>query len=148
MIEAGAPAPDFTLVDQDGRHVSLSDFRGRRVLLAFYPADFSPTCTDQLSVYEDRLAEFEERGVQVLGISVDGAFCHRAFREHLGLTMTLLADFHPKGEVAKAYGIWSEDFGQSGRGLVLVGPDGGVEWAYLSPPLEVPGPELVFAALS
>ena len=148
MIEAGAPAPDFTLVDQDGGHVSLSDFRGSRVVLAFYPADFSPTCTDQLSVYQRRLAEFEERGVQLLGISVDGAFCHRAFREHLGLTMTLLADFHPKGEVAKAYDIWSEDYGQSGRGLVLVGPDGGVEWAYESPPLEVPDPQLVFAALS
>ena len=148
MIEAGAPAPDFTLVDQDGGHVSLADFRGRTVLLAFYPADFSPTCTDQLSVYQDRLGEFEERGVQVLGISVDGAFCHKAFQRHLSLTIPLLADFHPKGEVAQAYGIWSEDFGQSGRGLVLVGPDGTVEWSYLSPPLEVPDPELVFAALS
>jgi peroxiredoxin len=148
VIEAGAPAPDFTLVDQDGGHVSLSDFRGRTVLLAFYPADFSPTCTDQLSVYQDRLGEFEERGVQVLGISVDGAFCHKAFQTHLSLTIPLLADFHPKGEVAKAYGIWSEDFGQSGRGLVLVGPDGTVAWSYLSPPLEVPDPELVFAALS
>jgi len=148
VIEAGAPAPDFTLVDQDGGHVSLSDFRGRTVLLAFYPADFSPTCTDQLTVYQVRLREFEERGVQVLGISVDGAFCHKAFQKHLSLTMPLLADFHPKGEVAKAYGIWSEDFGQSGRGLVLVGPDGTVEWSYLSPPLEVPSPDLVFAALS
>jgi peroxiredoxin len=148
VIEAGAPAPDFTLVDQDGGHVSLSDFRGHTVLLAFYPADFSPTCTDQLSVYQERLAELEERGVQLLGISVDGAFCHKAFRNHLGLTMPLLADFHPKGEVAKAYGIWSEDFGQSARGLVLVGPEGRVEWSYLSPPLEVPAPELVFAALS
>jgi peroxiredoxin len=148
VIEAGTPAPHFTLVDQDGGHVSLSDFRGRRVLLAFYPADFSPTCTDQLSVYQERLGDFEERGVAVVGISVDGAFCHRAFREHLGLTVTLLADFHPKGEVAKAYGIWSEDFGQSGRGLVLVGPEGRVEWSYESPPLEVPDPELVFAALS
>jgi len=148
VIEAGAPAPDFTLVDQDGGHVSLPDFRGRTVLLAFYPADFSPTCTDQLSVYQDRLGQFEERGVQVLGISVDGAFCHKAFQSHLSLTIPLLADFHPKGEVAKAYGIWSEDFGQSGRGLVLVGPDGRVAWSYLSPPLEVPDPELVFAALS
>jgi peroxiredoxin len=148
VIEAGTPAPHFTLVDQDGGHVSLSDFGGRRVLLAFYPADFSPTCTDQLSVYQERLGDFEERGVAVVGISVDGAFCHRAFREHLGLTVTLLADFHPKGEVAKAYGMWSEEYGQSGRGLVLVGPDGRVEWAYESPPLEVPDPELVFAALS
>jgi peroxiredoxin len=86
--------------------------------------------------------------VQVLGISVDGAFCHKAFQSHLSLTIPLLADFHPKGEVAKAYGVWSEDFGQSGRGLVLVGPDGTVAWSYLSPPLEVPDPELVFAALA
>jgi peroxiredoxin len=148
VIDAGSPAPDFTLVDQDGRHVSLSDYRGRAVVLVFYPADFSPTCTDQLSVYQDRLADFEARGVQLLGISVDGAFCHKAFQSHLDLTIPLLADFHPKGEVAKAYGIWSEDFGQSGRALVLVGPEGGVEWAYVSPPLEVPDPELVFAALS
>jgi peroxiredoxin len=147
VIEAGAPAPDFTLVDQAGAHVSLSDFRGRRVVLVFYPADFSPTCTEQLSVYQDRLGDLEARGVQPLGISVDGAFCHRAFQSHLSLTIPLLADFHPKGEVAKAYGIWSEDFGQSGRGLVLVGPDGEIEWAYRSPPLEVPDPELVFAAL-
>ena len=148
MIESGKQAPDFTLLDTDGKQVSLAEFRGRTVVLVFYPADFSPTCTDQLSVYQDRLGEFEQRGVQVLGISVDGAFCHKAFQSHLSLTIPLLADFHPKGEVAKAYGIWSEDFGQSGRGLVLVGPDGRVAWSYLSPPLEVPDPELVFAALS
>ena len=148
MIEAGAQAPDFTLPDQDGEQVSLADFRGRRVLLAFYPGDFSAVCTDQLSVYQDALGEFERRGVEVVGISVDSAFCHNAFRKHLGLTMPLLADFHPKGEVAKAYGLWSEEYGQSGRALVLVGPDGSVEWAHLSPPLEVPAPELALAALS
>jgi peroxiredoxin len=148
VIEAGARAPEFTLVDQDGGQVSLADFRGRAVVLVFYPADFSPTCTDQLSVYQDRLGEFERRGVQLLGISVDGAFCHKAFQSHLGVTIPLLADFHPKGEVAKAYGVWSEEYGVSGRALVLVGPEGRVEWAYESPPLEVPPPELVFAALS
>ena len=147
MIEAGAPAPDFTLVDQDGRRVSLADFRGRRVVLAFYPADFSPVCTDQLSVYQEVLPQFEERDATLVGISVDGAFCHKAFQEHQGLTIPLLADFHPKGEVAKAYGLWSEDYGQSGRALVLVGPDGAVEWSYLSPPLEVPEPARVLAAL-
>jgi peroxiredoxin len=148
VIQAGAGAPEFTLVDQDGGQVSLSDFRGRSVVLVFYPADFSPTCTDQLSVYQDRLGEFERRGVQLLGISVDGAFCHKAFQSHLGVTIPLLADFHPKGEVAKAYGVWSDEYGVSGRALVLVGPEGRVEWAYESPPLEVPDPELVFAALS
>jgi peroxiredoxin len=147
VIEAGAPAPSFTLVDQDGGHVSLADFRGRRVVLAFYPGDFSPTCTDQLSVYQAALGEFQRREVELLGISVDSAFCHNAFRKHLGVTIPLLADFHPKGEVAKAYGVWSQDYGQSGRALVLVGPDGTVEWSHRASPLEVPEPQLVFAAL-
>ena len=129
MIEAGAPAPDFTLVDQDGGHVSLADFRGRTVVLVFYPADFSPVCTDQLSVYQAALGEFESRDAQLLGISVDGAFCHKAFQRHLSLTIPLLADFHPKGEVAKAYGVWSEDYGQAARALVAVGArrQGGVD---------------------
>jgi peroxiredoxin len=147
VIEAGSPAPDFTLVDQDGTQVSLADFRGRRVVLAFYPGDFSPVCTDQLSTYQEALGEFERRGVARVGISVDSAFCHRAFGEHLGLTIPLLADFHPKGEVARAYGLWSERYGQGGRALVLVGPDGTVEWSYLSPPLEVPEPARVLMAL-
>jgi peroxiredoxin len=147
VIEAGAPAPDFTLVAHDGKQVSLADYRGRRVLLAFYPGDFSPVCTDQLSTYEQSLGEFERRGVSVVGISVDSAFCHRAFREQLGVSIPLLADFHPKGEVARAYGVWSDDWGQSGRALVLVDPDGAVEWAYESPPLEVPEPARVLAAL-
>jgi peroxiredoxin len=147
VIEAGTPAPHFTLVDQDGGHVSLSDFRGRTVLLAFYPADFSPVCTDQLSVYQEVLPQFEEQGAALLGISVDGAFCHKAFQQHLNTTIPLLADFHPKGEVAKAYGVYSEEYGVAGRALVMVGPDGVVQWSYLSPPLEVPGANLIFDAL-
>jgi peroxiredoxin len=147
VIEPGALAPDFSLLDQDGQSVSLSDFRGRRVLLVFYPADFSPVCTDQLSVYQADLPELEDRGVQVLGISVDSAFCHRAFGEHLGVTMRLLADFHPKGEVARAYGLWSDKYGQAGRALVLVDSEGTVEWAYKSPALEYPATELIFENL-
>jgi peroxiredoxin len=147
VIEPGAEAPDFTLPDQDGKKVSLADFRGSRVLLVFYPADFSPVCTDQLSVYQEVLGELEARGVNLLGISVDGAFCHRAFRSHLNLDFPLLADFHPKGEVARAYGVWSDEYGVSGRALVLVDGDGKVEWAYRSPPLEVPGANLIFDAL-
>jgi peroxiredoxin len=148
VIEAGAPAPDFSLLDQEGQSVSLSDFRGAPVLLVFYPADFSPVCTDQLSVYQADLPELERRGVQVLGISVDSAFCHRAFREHLGVTMRLLADFHPKGEVARAYGLWSDKYGQAGRALVLIDPEGTVEWAYKSPPLEYPGTDLILERLA
>jgi peroxiredoxin len=147
VIEPGAEAPDFTLPDQDGKKTSLADFRGGTVVLAFYPADFSPVCTDQLSVYQEVLGELEERGAKLLGISVDGAFCHRAFRGHLNLEFPLLADFHPKGEVAKAYGVWSDEYGVSGRALVMVGPDGIVTWSYQSPPLEVPGANLIFDAL-
>jgi peroxiredoxin len=147
VIEPGTQAPDFTLPDQDGNKVSLTDFRGRTVVLVFYPADFSPVCTDQLSVYQEVLGEFEQREVTLLGVSVDGAFCHRAFREHLGTSIPLLADFHPKGEVARAYGVWSGDYGVAGRALVMVGPEGNVEWSYMSPPLEVPGANLIFDAL-
>ena len=147
MIEPGSPAPDFSLPDQDGNRVSLSDFSGETVVLVFYPADFSPVCTDQLSVYQEVLPQLEEQGAKLVGISVDGAFCHKAFQGQLNLTIPLLADFHPKGEVARAYGVWSEKYGVSGRALVMVGPDGTVEWSYRSDPLEVPGANLIFDAL-
>jgi peroxiredoxin len=147
VIQPGSTAPDFTLRDQDGREVSLADFRGQTVVLVFYPADFSPVCSDQLSIYQEVLDPLEERGAKVIGISVDGSFCHKAFREHLNLTIPLLADFHPKGEVAKAYGVWSEDYGLSSRALVIVGPEGEVRWIHMSPPLEVPGANLIFDAL-
>jgi peroxiredoxin len=147
VIEPGEQAPDFTLPDQDGNQVSLSELRGRTVVLAFYPSDFSPVCTDQLSVYQEVLGEFDERGVTLLGVSVDGAYCHKAFRDHLNLSFPLLADFHPKGEVARAYGVWSEDYGVSKRALVMIDPDGIVKWSYASPALEVPGANLIFDAL-
>jgi peroxiredoxin len=147
VIEAGATAPDFTLPDQDGNQVSLADFRGQTVVLVFYPADFSPVCTDQLSVYQEVLPQFEEHEAKLLGISVDGAFCHRAFKNHMNLDIPLLADFHPKGEVARAYGVWAEKYGIAKRALVVVGADGVVTWSYESPPLEVPGANLIFDAL-
>jgi peroxiredoxin len=147
MIEPGSPAPDFTLPDQDGNQVSLADLRGRTVVLVFYPADFSPVCTDQLNVYQEVLPELEERDATLIGISVDGAFCHKAFQQQLGVTIPLLADFHPKGEVAKAYGVWLESHGVAGRALVMIDPDGKVVWAHQSPPLEIPGANLIFDAL-
>ena len=107
MIEPGTAGAGLHAPDQDGNEVSLSDLRGRTVVLVFYPPDFSPVCTDQLNVYQEVLRELEERGATLLGISVDGAFCHKAFQEHLGVSFPLLADFHPKGEVAKDYGVWS-----------------------------------------
>jgi peroxiredoxin (alkyl hydroperoxide reductase subunit C) len=127
MIAAGEPAPDFTLRDQDGTKVSLSDFRGKKVLLVFYPLDFSPVCTDQLSIYQEVKPEIEAKGVTMVGISVDSGFAHRAFREKLGLETTLLADFEPKGEVARAYGAYIEKAGHANRSLVLVDEEGAVE---------------------
>jgi peroxiredoxin len=148
VIEAGEKAPDFSLPDQDGNQVSLSDFAGRKVVLAFYPGDFSSVCSDQLSVYQEVLRELEAKGATVVGISVDSTDSHRAFREQLSLEMPLLADFHPKGEVAKAYGVYSDEYGKSGRALFLIDEQGVVSWAYLSPPLEVPGANLIFDALT
>jgi peroxiredoxin len=149
VIAAGEPAPDFALRDQDGEEVSLSDYRGRRVLLVFYPFDFSSVCSDQLSVYHEVKPEFEEQGVELVGISVDHIHAHRAFREKLGIDTTLLADFEPKGEVAKAYGSYFEPAGMANRTLVLIDADGKVEWSYESPsPGEAPGANLIFDALA
>src|ERR1051325_8792320 len=124
MIEVGAKAPDFSLPDQDGNEVSLSDFAGRKLVIVFYPGDFTSVCSDQLSVYQEVLGEIESKGAALVGISVDSADSHRVFREQLNLEMPLLADFHPKGEMARAYGVYSEKFGRSARALFLVDEDG------------------------
>ena len=148
MIEPGSPAPDFTLPNHRGEPVSLSDFRGRSLILAFYPNDFSPVCSDQLSVYQDVLPQITDAGAELIGISTDGSWCHNAFRKHLGLEMTLLADFHPKGEVSRAYGAYLEDWGTPNRSLVLIDEQGVVRWVHESPtPLEIPGANLIFDAL-
>jgi peroxiredoxin len=148
MIAAGEPAPDFTLRNQDGEKVSLSDYRGRRVLLVFYPLDFSPVCSDQLSVYQEVKPQIAEKGVELVGISVDHGFAHKAFQEKLGIDTPLLADFEPKGEVARGSGAPIEGVGHANRSLVLIDADGVVEWAHESPtPLEIPGANLIFDAL-
>ena len=149
MIEPGTPAPDFTLRDQDGNKLSLSELRGSKVVLCFYPADFSPVCTDQLSIYHEVKGEIEQAGAKLLGISVDGTWCHKAFREKLGVDIPLLADFHPKGEVARAYGAYLDDYGTGNRSLVLIDEEGVVRWVHESPsPLEIPGANLIFDALA
>jgi peroxiredoxin len=149
VIEPGAAAPDFSLPDQDGNPVSLGDFSGRSLVLAFYPLDFSPVCTDQLSVYQDVLGEIAGTGASLVGVSVDSAYCHRAFREQLGLTMPLLADFHPKGEMSRSYGAYREDRGSTNRSLVLVDAGGTVGWSYASPSTrEIPGADLILDALA
>mgnify|MGYP002738156092 CR=1 FL=1 len=149
MIEPGAKAPDFTLPDHAGQEISLSDFSGKRVLLAFYPLDFSPVCSDQLALYKDIQSDLDDAGVTLIGISVDSAFAHKAFRNHLGIETTLLADFEPKGAVADAYGAYLGPDGHSKRSLVMVGPDGNVEWVHeTATPLDIPPPEAIVEAIS
>jgi peroxiredoxin (alkyl hydroperoxide reductase subunit C) len=149
MIEPGTPAPDFELADQDGNLVKLQDLRGQTTVLVFYPNDFSPVCTDQLNVYQEVLGDLEAEGAKLLGVSVDSAWAHKAFQQQLGVSIPLLADFHPKGAVAKDYGVWVEDYGVSARALVMIGPDLVVTWSYRSPsPLEIPGANLIFDALN
>ena len=148
MIEAGEPAPEFTLPNHRGEPVSLSDFGRRKVMLVFYPADFSPVCSDQLSIYQEVLGKIEEAGVQLIGISVDSSWTHNAFRKQLGLDIPLLADFHPKGEVSRRYGAYIDDYGTSNRSLVLIDEEGVVRWVHESPsPIEIPGANLIFDAL-
>lgn len=149
MIETGTKAPDFSLRDHAGSEVSLSDFAGTRLVLVFYPLDFSPACTDQLSLYQEVLDEISSRGASLVGISVDSSWCHRAFREQLNLTIPLLSDFNPKGEVSRAYDAWIEEVGHGNRSLVLIDADGVVRWSHASPtPAEIPGANLIFDALS
>ena len=148
MIEPGLTAPDFTLPNHRGEQVNLADFRGRRVVLCFYPNDFSPICSDQLSVYQGVLPQLKEAGVELIGISTDGSWCHNAFRKHLGLEMTLLADFHPKGEVSRAYGAYLEEWGTPNRSLVLIDEQGVVRWVHAEEtPVTIPGANLIFDAL-
>jgi peroxiredoxin len=149
MIAVGEPAPDFTLRNQDGEEVSLADFEGRKVLLVFYPLDFSPVCSDQLSIYQEVKPEISEKGVELVGISIDSAYAHKAFQEKLGIDTTLLSDFEPKGEVARAYGSYIDGAGIANRTLVLVNEEGKVAWTYESPnPGEFPGANVIFDALA
>jgi peroxiredoxin len=149
MIEVGQQAPDFSLRNQDGEKVSLSDYRGRKVMLVFYPGDFSPVCGDQFSIYQEVKPEIAAKGVELVGISVDSFFAHKAFQEKLGFDTTLLSDFEPKGEVARAYGSYVDKMGFANRTLVLVDEEGKVAWTYESPnPGEFPGANVIFDALA
>jgi peroxiredoxin len=148
LIETGSPAPDFTLPNHRGEDVSLSDLRGQRVLLIFYPQDFSPGCSNQLTLYQEVLPEIEAKGVKPLGISVDSTWAHRAFRKELGTDIELLADFNPKGEVTRSYGAFIDPVDHGNRSLVLIDPEGVVEWVHEAEnPGVIPGANLIFDAL-
>ena len=146
-LAPGTPAPDFTLPSGPGQTVSLSDYRGRPVVLVFYPADWSPVCGDQVVLYNELLSIFGEYGAQVLGISVDGVWSHRAFAEARNLIFPLLADFEPKGRVARAYGVYREADGFADRALFVIDSKGVVRWSYVSPIDVNPGADGILAAL-
>jgi peroxiredoxin len=147
LAPVGAAAPDFELNSTPDQTVQLTDFRGRPVVLAFYPADWSPVCGDQMALYNEMCPEFDEYHAQLLGISVDGAWCHRAFAEARKLKFPLLADFEPKGEVSRRYGAYRTKDGFSERALFVIDAAGIVRWHYLSPVGVNPGADGIFEAL-
>jgi peroxiredoxin len=147
ILPAGARAPDFTLHVTPDQTVSLADFRGHPLIIAFYPADFSPVCGDQMALYNQILPEFHKAGAQLLGISVDGAWCHAAFAESRNLHFPLGADFEPKGAVARAYGVYRERDGTSERALFVIDADGIIRWSYCSPLGVNPGADGILDAL-
>jgi peroxiredoxin len=146
-LAAGTVAPDFELPTGPDGKAALSGFRGRSVILAFYPADWSPVCSDQMALYQEVLPVFEGYGAQLLGISVDGVWCHKAFAEQRHLTFPLLSDFEPKGEVSRAYGAYQYDEGTSERALFVLDPKGVITWSYVSPPSVNPGADGILRAL-
>ena len=146
-LSAGAAAPDFTLPSTPDHTVSLHEFRGRVVILAFYPADWSPVCGDQMALYNEILPEFREYGAELLGISVDGVWSHKAFAEHRKLHFPLLADFEPKGAVARLYGVYRAVEGTTERALFVIDAQGIVRWSYVSPIGVNPGADGILLAL-
>lgn len=140
-------APDFSLNATPDQKVARSDFPGRPVVLAFYPADWSPVCSDQLVLYQEISSEFGKHRAQVLGISVDGAWCHAAFARSRKLRFPLLADFEPKGNVARAYGVYRAGDGYSERALFVIDGQGLVRWSYVSPVGVNPGADGILRAL-
>ena len=147
VIPAGSLAPAFTLNSTPDKSYSLADFKGKPVVLAFYPADWSPVCGDQMALYNEMLEDFAEYDAQLLGISVDGVWCHKAFAENRNIHFPLLADFEPKGEVSRQYGAYDTKGGISKRALFVVDGNGVVRWSYLSPIDVNPGADGIFAAL-
>ena len=146
-LPAGTPAPDFALKSTPDQTVKLSEFRGRPVVLVFYPADWSPVCGDQVGLYNEMLSEFQEFGAELLGISVDGSWCHAAFCRDRKLHFPLLADFEPKGEVARLYGVYRPGDGTSERALFVINADGIIHWSYVSPVGVNPGAAGILSAL-
>jgi len=147
VLSPGTKAPDFTLKKNPDATLSLSDLRGRPVILAFYPADWSPVCGDELALFNEVLPEFQRYDAQLVGISVDGVWCHKAYANSRNLDFPLLADFEPKGEVSRKYGAYRAQDGFSERALFVVDAAGVIRWSYLSDVTKNPGADGILAAL-
>jgi len=146
-LPPGTEAPEFRLPSTPDQTVSLREFRGQPVILAFYPEDWSPVCSDQLALYQELLPEFQKFNAELIGISVDGIWSHLAFARDRNLHFPLLADFEPKGEVARTYQVYRATEGTSERALYVIDADGIVQWSYVSPVGVNPGADGILRAL-
>ena len=147
MLPVGTPAPEFSLHTTPDQKIKLSELKGKKVILAFYPADWSPVCGDELSLYNHTLKFFHKHNAELLGISVDSKWCHLAFAQERKLHFPLLADFEPKGAVSKLYDVYDEQEGESKRALYVLDEEGIIRWNYLSPMGMNPGADGILDAL-
>jgi len=147
ILPAGTLAPEFSLHVTPDQKLSLSELRGKPVILAFYPADWSPVCGDQMALYNEILPEFQKYGAELVGISVDGVWCHAAFAKDRHLHFPLASDFEPKGEIAKSYGAYRAENGVTERALFVIDRNGVIAWSYCSPIAINPGAEGILEAL-
>ena len=147
MLSINTPAPDFDLYATPDQRLKLSELKGKRVILAFYPADWSPVCGDQMALYNEMLKYFKKHNAELVGISVDSKWCHTAFEQDRKLHFPLLADFEPKGEVSKLYDVYNEAEGHSKRALFVIDEHGIIQWSHLSPDGINPGADGIIEAL-
>lgn len=147
ILEAGKEAPDFDLHVTADQTLSLNELRGKPVIIAFYPADWSPVCSDELALFNECLPEFRKHKAEILGISVDGSWCHAAFAQNRKIHFPLLSDFEPKGETAKKFGAYNSKVGMCDRALFVLDKNGVIAWSYLSPVGENPGADGILEAL-
>jgi peroxiredoxin len=147
LLKPGVKAPNFSLKTTPDQSVSLRDFLGRPVVLAFYPADWSPVCSDEMGLYSQLMPEFKKFDAEVLGISADGVWCHLAFSKDRKLNFPLLSDFEPKGAVSQLYGAYETNNGESARALFVIDKKGIIRWSYLSPDGVNPGADGILSAL-
>lgn len=147
MLATGTQAPDFTLYATPDQKIRLSEFVGKKIILAFYPADWSPVCGDQMALYNETLSFFHKHNAEVIGISVDGKWSHLAFSQDRKLHFPLLADFEPKGAIARIYEVFDEHEGECKRALYIIDEEGIIRWSYLSPVGINPGADGILDAL-